>query len=212
MPKMLHRVVQVCVCVAAIFTSAATGATAEGNPSLFSPEIDPYGGIAQPMDMPRPKPLLYVGADPVEVQPNPEQRYPARLRGLYTQQDLACLAEAIYFEARGEGREGQLAVAEVILNRAESRRFPSTVCGVVNQPQQFSYTIGGPKPINNKKAYSKAVKVAENALSSTTRDLTDGATYFHTRAVSPNWAYRFTRTAQIGHHIFYKTSQRVASN
>lgn len=212
MPKTLYRLMQVCLCVAATFTSGATSATAEGNPSLFSPRIDPYGGISQPMEMPRPKPLLFVGADPVEIQPNPEQRYPARLRGLYTQQDLACLAEALYFEARGEGREGQLAVAEVILNRVDSRRFPATVCGVINQPQQFSYTIGGPKQIKNKNAYRKAIKFAETALSSATRELTGGATYFHTRAVSPNWAYRFTRTARIGHHIFYRTSQRVASN
>lgn len=212
MSKMLQRLAQVCVCVAAPHILGATSATAEGNPSLFSPQIDPYGGIVQPMEMPRPKPLLFVGADPAVVETKPEQRYPARLRGVYTQQDLSCLAEAIYFEARGESRQGQLAVAEVILNRVDNRRFPSSVCGVINQPQQFSYTIGGTKSIRNKGAYREAVKNAEAALSSPSRNLTGGATYFHTRAVRPDWSSRFTRTAQIGHHIFYRTGQRVASN
>ena len=126
--------------------------------------------------------------------------------------DLQCLSEALYFEARGEGVQGQQAVAEVILNRVDSRGFPSTVCGVVNQPAQFSYTIGGRKRITNKAAYLRARDIAQAALSGAPRNLTGGATYFHTPAVRPAWSHRFQRTVQIGAHIFYRSGQRIASN
>lgn len=95
----------------------------------------------------------------------------------------------------------------------DSRRFPRTVCGVVNQPSQFSYTIGGRKPIRNKAAYLRARAIAENALAGAPRVLTGGATYFHTPAVRPAWSRRFQRTVRIGQHIFYRRGgQRVASN
>lgn len=94
----------------------------------------------------------------------------------------------------------------------DSRAFPPTVCGVVNQPSQFSYTIGGRKSIRNKGAYMRARNIAEAALSGAPRVLTGGATYFHTPAVRPAWSSRFQRTVQIGRHIFYRRGQRVASN
>ncbi|MFD1058047.1 cell wall hydrolase [Paracoccus fistulariae] len=137
----------------------------------------------------------------------------ASSRNQFSEQDLSCLSEALYHEARGEGARGQAAVAEVILNRVDSRRFPRTVCGVVNQPSQFSYTIGGRKPIRNKAAYLRARAIAENALAGAPRVLTGGATYFHTPAVRPAWSRRFQRTVRIGQHIFYRRGgQRVASN
>lgn len=131
------------------------------------------------------------------------------------QGELECLAKAVYFEARGEPVAGQRAVAEVILNRVDSRRFPGTVCGVVTQSSskgcQFSYQCSGRSlAIREKAAYDRAHHIATNALSGAPRDLTDGATYFHTRSVNPSWARRFMRTAQIGHHIFYRQGERVA--
>ncbi|MFD2815377.1 cell wall hydrolase [Paracoccus aerius] len=137
----------------------------------------------------------------------------ASSRGRFNERDLNCLAEAIYHEARGESTQGQAAVAEVILNRVESRQFPPSVCGVVNQPSQFSYTIGGKKKIGNKAAYLRARDIARNALAGAPRVLTGGATYFHTPAVRPSWSHRFQRTVRIGQHIFYRPGgQRVASN
>ncbi|RJE80334.1 cell wall hydrolase [Paracoccus sp. JM45] len=166
--------------------------------------------------MPRPTPLLYTDAEPVKVQIAPdapiEQLHLASANTRYSNEDLNCLAEALYHEARGEGAQGQRAVAEVILNRVDSRSFPTTVCGVIRQPSQFSYTIGGRKPIRNKAAYLRAKDIAENALSGAPRQLTGGATYFHTPSVRPAWARRFQKTVQIGSHIFYRTGQRVASN
>ena len=125
---------------------------------------------------------------------------------------LHCLTEALYFEARGEGSQGQRAVAEVILNRVDHPRFPKTVCGVVNQRGQFTYNKNA--RIREKGTFARVQKVAIAALSGAPRTLTDGATYFHTRAVKPSWSRRFERTTRIGSHIFYRSGsvRRVASN
>ena len=197
-----------------LMTSFGSAARAEANNDVFPTKTANLHGIATPMDMPRPKRLLFEGIAAPSVKNDPEQVYPARatLGGRFSNDDLACLAEALYFEARGESRQGQQAVAEVILNRVDSRAFPRTVCGVVNQPSQFSYTIGGKKRIRNKGAYARAMRIAETVLAGAPRNLTNGATYFHTPAVRPAWSHRFQRTVRIGSHIFYRSGQRVASN
>lgn len=122
----------------------------------------------------------------------------------------ACLAEALYFEARGEGVNGQRAVGEVILNRVDSRQFPSTVCGVVNQRGQFTYSRG--RSMSNRQAAARAHQIAADLLAGAPRNLTGGATYFHATHVRPSWSRRFVRTTQIGAHVFYRPGQRVASN
>ncbi len=125
--------------------------------------------------------------------------------------DLACLAEALYFEARGERIRGQFAVAEVILNRVDSRRYPNSVCGVVNQGTgklnqcQFSYTCDGREEvIHERAAYERVAKIAQLMLKDGQRVLTAGATHYHTNAVNPRWARGFPRTATIGTHHFYR--------
>ncbi len=124
---------------------------------------------------------------------------------------LHCLTEALYFEARGEGRNGQRAVAEVILNRVDSGAFPNSVCGVVHQRGQFSYQKG--RRMSNAASAARARQIAADALAGAPRALTNGATYFHTTAVRPSWSKRFTRTTKIGSHVFYRRGgNRVASN
>lgn len=119
-----------------------------------------------------------------------------------------CLREALYFEARGETLKGQYAVAEVILNRAESADYPDSVCGVVAQGGagscQFSYVCdGAPDAMHERAAAEIAGRIAAIMLSGGARGLTDGATYFHSKAVYPAWANDFTKTAAIGAHVFY---------
>lgn len=217
MKTLLQRMAPLCLCAAAL-TLTATGATA-GNGSLFSSDAGLFGAAQKPQNAPRPAPLLYTDAEPVKVENPVADEIPsakvflASTRGRYDERDLNCMAEAIYHEARGESTRGQAAVAEVILNRVESRQFPQSVCAVVNQPSQFSYTIGGRKAIRNKAAYLRARDIARNALAGAPRVLTGGATYFHTPAVRPSWSRRFQRTVQIGQHIFYRPGgQRIASN
>ena len=132
--------------------------------------------------------------------------------------DWRCLAEAIYFEARGEATRGQVAVAEVILNRVDSRRFPSTVCGVVMQGSerrnacQFSYACDGkPEFIAETKAFAKAAKIAKMMLEGRPRVLTGAATHYHTTAVNPRWASKLTKTTQIGEHLFYRRPVKVTA-
>ena len=130
-----------------------------------------------------------------------------------------CLAEALYFEARGESVKGQFAVAEVILNRVDSRSFPNSVCGVVHQGTgrkyacQFTYTCDGHKEvISEPAAFARVGKVAKLMLDGAPRPLTKGATYYHTKAVSPKWSRKFHRTATIGVHHFYRRSTQISSN
>jgi spore germination cell wall hydrolase CwlJ-like protein len=119
-----------------------------------------------------------------------------------------CLTEALYFEARGESLEGQIAVAEVILNRVDSPLYPRTVCGVVKQRGgggcQFSYVCSGKTKMREKRAADLAGRIAAAMLDDAPRLLTDGATHFHTRGVKPGWSKRFARTASIGSHHFYR--------
>ncbi len=131
--------------------------------------------------------------------------------------DGACLAQALYFEARGEGIRGQVAVAEVILNRVDDPSYPRTVCGVVQQSGgggcQFSYVCDGRSDaIREKAAFAVSERIAGAMLEGTPRLLTEGATHFHTPKVHPSWAKRFALTAKIGSHIFYRAPQRVAMN
>ena len=119
-----------------------------------------------------------------------------------------CLTEALYFEARGESLEGQVAVAEVILNRVDSPLYPRTVCGVVKQRGgggcQFSYVCDGKTRMREKAAADLAGRIARAMLDGAPRVLTDGATHFHTRGVRPSWSKRFSKTAAIGAHLFYR--------
>lgn len=216
MPKLTHRLMRACFCAVTALPLLTTTATAGGNGSLFSSNTGMFGAVQAAATASRPTPLLFTDTNPVPTRIKPdtpvETLQLASTATRYSNADLECMAEALYHEARGEGRQGQQAVAEVILNRVDSRSFPGTVCGVINQPSQFSYTIGGAKPIRNKSAYLHARDIAAEALSGAPRRLTGGATYFHTPAVSPAWSRRFQRTVQIGQHIFYRGNQRVASN
>ena len=125
--------------------------------------------------------------------------------------ELKCLSEALYFEARGEQIEGQIAVADVIINRKNSKRFPSTICGVVSEGShkrnacQFSYNCDGKlELIYDKKTYKRIVKLSSMILDGAFSDVTNGATFFHASEVSPSWSKKFKKTRKIGRHIFYK--------
>lgn len=130
-----------------------------------------------------------------------------------------CLSEALYFEARGETVSGQFAVAEVIMNRVAHSRFPSSLCGVINQGTgkkfrcQFSYTCDGKaENVSEPLSYERVSKVARAVIDGHVPKLTNGATHYHTTAVSPSWSRVYTKTARIGVHIFYRHNVRSASN
>ena len=127
--------------------------------------------------------------------------------------EWACLSEALYFEARGESFKGITAVAEVIMNRRDSARFPGSVCGVISQGVggkrgcQFSYKCDGrPEIFREKDAYDRVAKIAQLMMSGVMPRVTGGALYYHTKAVRPNWSRKFRRTANVGAHYFYRPS------
>ena len=115
-----------------------------------------------------------------------------------------CLAGAVYFEAKGEPLHGQLSVAEVILNRARSGRFPASACAVVKQRGQFSFIRGGrfPAIARSSLAWKRAVAIAHIAVRDLAESPASKALFFHAKRVSPRW--RLTRVAAVGNHIFYR--------
>lgn len=134
--------------------------------------------------------------------------------------ELACLTEAIYFEARGESINGQIAVAEVIINRANSPIFPNSICEVIKQGAQnlnrcqFSYKCDGePEYMTERKAKKRAADVAILMMKGERRGLSGNATHYHADYVDPYWASKLKKTATVGTHIFYKRQLRkVAKN
>jgi spore germination cell wall hydrolase CwlJ-like protein len=120
--------------------------------------------------------------------------------------ELKCLAQAVYFEARGEPLEGQLAVARVVVNRSASGQFPANYCGVVTQRAQFSFVRRGRIPEANEGsgAWRRAVRIARIAHQDLWPSDVGNALYFHAGHVRPGWAGRKVAMATIDSHIFYR--------
>jgi len=117
--------------------------------------------------------------------------------------ELKCLATAVYFESKGEPLEGQLAVAQVIINRVQSQRFADSICGVVNQPNQFSFSKTG-KIREHSSSWKTAIAIARIANSQSWAEITPDALFFHANYVSPSWRHGRERISQIGAHVFYR--------
>jgi hypothetical protein len=117
-----------------------------------------------------------------------------------------CLATAVYFEARGETVEGQLAVARVVMNRAASGRYPPDWCSVVKQPAQFSFVRHGEFPYadTNSASWQRAEAVAEIAANSIVPSVSNDVLWYHADYVAPTWRRSLTEVQQIGAHIFYR--------
>ena len=121
-------------------------------------------------------------------------------------EQMRCLAGAVYFESRGEPLSGQLAVAQVVINRAEDPRWPASYCGVVYQRAQFSFVRGGKMPSirTSSAAWHRAKAVARIAHEGLWESEAADAVYFHAKYVRPGWSRRKTRLAQIDTHVFYR--------
>jgi hypothetical protein len=117
-----------------------------------------------------------------------------------------CLATAVYFEARGESLEGQLAVARVVMNRASSGRYPPDWCSVVKQPAQFSFVRHGEFPYvdTNSGAWQKAEAIAELAAANVVPSVGTDVLWYHANYVAPSWRRGLQEVEQIGAHIFYR--------
>lgn len=193
-----------------LFGAYGSGASAEAMiPQLVLPDLT-TNYVSQPVIQPLPQPetsgdgeestalaqprLASSLDDLVDAQPTPSDLTP----------EMRCLAGAIYFEARGESLEGQLAVGRVVVNRSKSGRFPQSYCGVVYQPSQFSFVRGRSMPpvLEGSRDWRDAVAVARIADEGSWKSEASGALYFHATRVSPSW--RLTRLARVDNHVFYR--------
>lgn len=122
-----------------------------------------------------------------------------------TSEDINCLAGAIYFEAGNEPLDGQLAVGRVIVNRTRSGRFPTSYCGVVYQPSQFSFVRGHHMPAINTESHKwqNALAIAHIAHDNRWKSSAEGALFFHAARLGSRWQDK-VRVAQIENHIFYR--------
>lgn len=202
------------VCITAMFASIA-GAHASG---AYAQEADPASfQIPAPL-VPPPLDVIQTPAVDASHLPVADTDVKAAALGASSlaelvaavptpsspSRDLECLASAIYFEARGEPLMGQLAVGSVVVNRATSGRFPTSYCGVVYQPSQFSFVRGGRIPAINrdsvawKHAKALATIADEGLWASPARD----ALFFHATHVRPGW--KLQKVAQVSTHVFYR--------
>ena len=121
-------------------------------------------------------------------------------------EEANCLATAVYFEARGESLEGQLAVARVVMNRAASGKYPADWCGVVKQPAQFSFVRHGEFPaiLAASAAWGKAQAIARLAVANVVPSVDTDVLWYHANYVAPSWGRRLSVVEKIGAHIFYR--------
>lgn len=137
---------------------------------------------------------------PSQASVNPLEEIPNNKNEAY------CLAQVIYFEARGEPKLGQIAVAHVTINRRDSKLFPNTICKVVSQkkPCQYSWFCDGKSDrLPSNKHGNNAIALANSILTKRPPDITNGALFFHATSVSPNWK-NLEKTIEIGSHVFYR--------
>jgi len=197
-----------------VFAAAVEAAPSFANPAAIQPAVEVVFNDPQIINAPVEQ-VVPPAADESAPTPTPFAQPEVRhssLRAMVDAQDTSaqlsreeeCLAGTIYFESRSESLEGQHAVANVVINRAESGRFPGTICGVVYQPSQFSFVRGGRMPAISRSSadWREAVAIARIAMDDRWNSAAPDALFFHATRVSPRW--RLKRVATVGNHVFYR--------
>lgn len=198
------------IAAAAMICITLLGAQATGASAEVATEAVPPPAAVEPAveDAPR-----FYAEEVAQPLPQPHTADSASLARLVEtmpdaplSRDLQCLAQAIYFEARGEPLDGQLAVGAVIVNRTTSGRYPSDYCSVVTQPGQFSFVRRGriPSPDEASPAWTRARAIAQIAHQDLWHSAAGEALFFHARYVRPGWARNKVQLAAIQSHIFYR--------
>ena len=209
------RVLVVALAVILAAASAAVGAAANNHPRT---EQVPVAAVAKSVTAVPATKTAAIAVRPVAVQVAAK---PANAADMAMAQLLAehrCLSEVMYYEARGEGTDGEMAVAEVVFHRLRHGHYGHSICGVVYEGAdtptcQFSFACNGemarrksPVAWHNTEILAARILAGQVAL----RDITGDATHFHAISVNPDWADNMERTVQIGNHIFYKRARSRA--
>jgi spore germination cell wall hydrolase CwlJ-like protein len=228
MREVLRRADRTAAFALLLVLATVTGAATSGNnQDTDSPTTDRLSSVQSvQLPMPARAPLrvaaleprepAVVAADAIQASPSAVELAMEKFAG-----EQRCLAEAMYYEARGEGIEGEEAIAEVIFHRMHRRGYPGSICGVVYQGMddapacQFSFACNGemrrPKVAHD---WARAKLLAARILSGYTLlgNVTGGATSFHAVDVEPGWSSTLERTVQIGNHIFYRPMPRTRAS
>jgi spore germination cell wall hydrolase CwlJ-like protein len=184
---------------AEVFTAAAITATPDTRITL---PVSPPAPMPQPAETAEPaasEPAPAAKAIPA-IEPAPARR--AASASAVSSSELDCLAKVVLYEAGSEPRAGQLAVAQVVMNRVRSPRFPNSICGVIYQRGQFSAIRSYSPPRGAR--WNRALSLAREVISGEAAPVVGRALYFHATRVRPAFARTQTRVAQIGGHVFYR--------
>jgi spore germination cell wall hydrolase CwlJ-like protein len=207
------RVLVVALAVILAAASAVVGAAANNRPHTEQIALRPsVVEVVKPV-VPA-KPVAAAAFVPAVARPS----HSATAADLAMAQLLAehrCLAEVMYYEARGEGQDGQMAVAEVVFHRLRHGHYGHSICAVVyegagNSGCQFSFACNGElTETKSAVAWRSSETLAARILTGEVamRDITGDATHFHAISVAPGWADNMERTVQIGNHVFYKRAR-----
>ena len=153
----------------------------------------------------KPAIIIHIDRTEVVIKQVPKIEYISLKTTSIKQKELNCLALNIYHEARGESTDGQIAVGNVTMNRVNSKKYPNSICKVVYQPSQFSWTLFKQDKIEkHDKSWIKAKKMARNIILKKERNLIGKALFYHADYVDPYWNKDMTQVAMIDQHIFYK--------
>ncbi len=194
------------------FAPAAANQAAEAMLAAYAPDNSVVGqGCSTPCSRP---PSAKPAVPPIALAPGDFWWAANPLPpSAYTETEQQCLAEAIYFEARGEPEKGQMAVAQVVLNRVRNPAYPDTICKVVYQNKglrdacQFSFACDGIKDVVHPGwSWRRAQRIArEVTFGGESLPEVGSSTHYHATYVRPNWAGIFRKKAKIGRHVFYQT-------
>ena len=188
---------------------ADLGKSADGNSAVAA--IDQVVPMA-PVPMTATPQLAYARETTAPSGGKPLELSVDKYGNAVSKHDIYCMAQAVYFEARGESYRGQVAVGQVVMNRLHHPIYPKDICQVVFQNQQmrnacqFSFACDGiPENVTEPKAWAQAEEIAKGVIDGSLYLPEVGkATHYHATYVYPDWAPRLTRVAKIGHHIFYQ--------
>ena len=191
----------VLTCVIVYFLSPPDDNIDQIHPTIQSPTK------SIPLEQPLSPPLSSVSAAPEDP--------------IFEEREIECLALNSYFEARNQSLAGQIAVAQVVLNRVRSKDYPDTICEVIQQGPTYENWKGNVLPVRNqchfswwcdgmsdipqdKETYSNILSIMQDLLDNKTLDITEGSVYYHADYVKPSWANEVQQTLIIDNHIFYK--------
>ncbi|HEY3638297.1 MAG TPA: cell wall hydrolase [Rhizomicrobium sp.] len=218
------RSIGIALALSLVFAAGAGAVIPSAENSPIKPAIAHQGLAPLPVKLEREQPVeaimnpasLVVRTTPIDMSPLINRTVLERLLA-----EQRCLAEAMYYEARGEGVDGQEAIAEVVFHRMRAASYPHSICGVVYQRGaaghgcQFSFTCSGeldqPKSMG---AWQRAKRLAGRILTGLVQlgDVTENAIAFHAVAVQPGWGGHLVKTIQIGNHVFYRAATRTRSS